>query len=237
MGERFLAVVMMILAVVVSVVSVAFLVVTPMGWFVQFGWPLVAVLAWDTGLSFLFFLQHSGMVRRRFRAWMHVPEHYQGAVYAIASGVVLAAVVLLWQPSGDDLLIVTGTPRLALHAIALLALLFFIWGIVALHGFDPCGVRPIWAYLRGRRQRQMPFVVRGPYRWVRHPLYSAILVLFWSDPDLSSDRLLFNVLWTAWICLGARLGGDDLRAEFGEQYRRYQEKVPALIPWRGPVKI
>ena len=33
-------------------------------------------------------------------------------------------------------------------------------------------------------------VVRGPYRWVRHPLYLTTLLMIWSYPDLTADRLL-----------------------------------------------
>ena len=61
-----------------------------------------------------------------------------------------------------------------------------------------------------------------------------MLVLIWSFPDVSLDRLLFNVLWTLWIVLGTYLEEKDLVAEFGEQYRQYQKTVPMLFPWRFP---
>jgi protein-S-isoprenylcysteine O-methyltransferase Ste14 len=235
--QRLLAGSIMVAAVFLSAASIVLLAAFPLGCFVRFGWPLWPALFWDAGLSFLFFLQHSGMVRPRFRAVLHVPQHYQGAIYAIASGVALLAVVLLWQPTDVALLVLEGAPRWAAHVCAILALAFFVWGIVALRDFDPCGVAPIRAHLRGVRSRQLPLVIRGPYRWVRHPLYSAILVLFWSNPDVTADRLLFNILWTAWICLGVYLEEADLRDDFGETYAQYQRKVPALIPWRGPVKL
>ena len=78
----------------------------------------------------------------------------------------------------------------------------------------------------------MPFVVRGPYRWVRHPFYFFSLLLIWSCPDLSLDRLLHNILWSTWIVVGSVLEERDLVADFGEPYRDYQRKVPMLIPWR-----
>lgn len=62
-----------------------------------------------------------------------------------------------------------------------------------------------------------------------------MLVLIWSTPNLTADRLLFNLLWSIWIVFGARLEEKDLVAEFGESYRYYQETVPMLLPWRGPV--
>lgn len=76
----------------------------------------------------------------------------------------------------------------------------------------------------------MLFVVRGLYRWVRHPLYLFMILMIWSCPDLTSDRLLFNGLWTVWIVIGSILEERDLVSEFGNAYREYQRKVPMLIP-------
>jgi protein-S-isoprenylcysteine O-methyltransferase Ste14 len=68
---------------------------------------------------------------------------------------------------------------------------------------------------------------------VRHPLYFSILLLFWCYPDLTLDRLLFDILWTAWICVGTMWEETDLTNEFGDAYRQYRRTVPMLIPWRA----
>ena len=73
--------------------------------------------------------------------------------------------------------------------------------------------------------------------WVRHPFYACILVFLWSCPDLTADRLVFNVLWTAWIVVGTLLEERDLLAEFGDAYAAYRRQVPMLVPWRGPVAL
>ena len=100
--------------------------------------------------------------------------------------------------------------------------------------FDGLGLRAIRRHLRGEESREPCFVVRGPYRWVRHPLYTCALVLIWAHPQVTLDRLLFAVLWTAWIVVGTRLEERDLVAHFGEPYRRYQREVPMLLPWKRP---
>lgn len=140
--------------------------------------------------------------------------------------------VLLWQPSGRHLLLLEGLPLRSTQGGSLIAISFFFWGAFALNGFDPFGLSPIRAYLKGRQQPRLAFVVRGPYRWVRHPLYFSILLLFWCCPDVTLDRLLFNVLWTGWIWMGTRLEEADLKSEFGDAYRQYRRSVPMLIPWR-----
>ncbi len=195
-----------------------------------------AALGWDAGLSLLFFVQHSGMIRRAFRARLEavVSSSYAPAVYSIASGLVLGAVVLFWQATPVAVVALPGPWRLLPRAAACLAVLGFAWGIRALGEFDPFGQRELVAHLRGRPLVRISLAVRGPYRWVRHPLYSCMLVFIWANPDVTLDRLVFNVLWTLWIVLGSRWEERDLVAQFGDSYVRYQRTVPMLIPWRSP---
>jgi protein-S-isoprenylcysteine O-methyltransferase Ste14 len=195
------------------------------------------VLIWNGFLSLLFFIQHSGMMRAAFRTWLSstIPRYYHPAIYAIASGIVLTIVVHLWQTSQTVLFRIHGPLQMLPRAISLLAIAGFIWGVYALRTFDAFGRIPIVVHLRGKQLRPPDFVLRGPYLWVRHPLYFFMLVLIWSIPDVTSDRLLFNLLWTFWIVLGSHLEEKDMVAEFGERYRDYQRTVPMLLPWRGPI--
>ena len=195
------------------------------------------VLIWDGFLSMLFFIQHSGMIRATFRTWLSstIPRYYHPATYAMVSGIVLTIVVLLWQTSQTVLFRIQGPLQMLLRANSFLAIAGFIWGVRALRTFDPFGRIPIMVHLRGKQLRPPDFVLRGPFLWVRHPLYFSMLVLIWSIPNVTSDRLLFNVLWTFWIVLGSYLEEKDIVAEFGERYRDYQKTVPMLLPWRGPI--
>ncbi len=199
-----------------------------------------AAQAWNALASAIFFTQHSVLVRRPVRARLAsmIPARYDGAFYAITSGVALVLAAGLLQPAGSPLFVLRGLPRALVIAAALVAVAVFAWGILALRGFDPFGLRPIRRHLRGRSapaaESVKDFVVRGPYRWVRHPLYSAIVVLLWADPEVTPARLELALLWTAWIALGARLEERDLITDLGDAYRRYREQVPMLVPWRRP---
>ncbi len=181
-----------------------------------------------------FFVQHSGMIRRscQDRIARSVPRPFIPATYAIASGLTLGVLLVAWQPT--DLVIVgAGGPlRWALRSLAALGFVVLGAGIRALRHYDPFGVRPIEALSSDRQPRQVPLTIRGPYRWVRHPLYTAMLLMIWSYPELTADRILFNVAWTTWIVIGAILEERDLVSDFGADYRRYQRHVPMLIPMR-----
>jgi len=210
------------------------------GWFLSAGTPFSIVLtqssrrrfAVDSLLCLVFFLQHSGMVRRSAKARIarRIPANYNPALYSIASGIALFILVLLWQPDDQILYDIRGPARWLLAGISAAAVAGFAWGVVALGGFDPFGTAPLRAVSRGAVPASSVFVVRGPYRYMRHPHYLFVLVLIWDQHRLSTDRLLFNVLWTAWIVIGTILEERDLRSEFGRTYREYQDAVPMLIP-------
>jgi len=230
--------ILLLLAASLGVGSVVLFALWPLGTLriVNPQWSEVKLLAWDAALSSLFFLQHSGMVRRRVRLRMAtaIAPIYQPAIYAIASGLALLAVDLLWQPSAIHIVTLTGPLRHVAHGLSIAALILFIWGIRSLRSFDPLGVVSLARHLRSKPSPPCPFTVSGAYRFVRHPLYLAVLVLLWACPDVTADRLLLNGLWTAWMVVATLFEEADLVAEFGDAYRSYRRAVPMLIPMRKP---
>jgi len=208
--------------------------------FVPMAWPPGAALAWDAFLSLLFFVQHSGMVRRSFRARLAevLPARYDGAFYAISSGLMLTLVVVLWQRVDTPVFRLEGVARwIAVASSWLAAALLVFSGYALRRTIDFLGLKPIRAHLRGGPLRSTPFLVDGPFRWVRHPLYSCILALLWARPEMMADLFLLAILWSGWIVVGTVLEERDLVADFGDVYRRYQKQVPMLVPWRGRVRV
>lgn len=69
---------------------------------------------------------------------------------------------------------------------------------------------------------------------VRHPWYTAVVVLLWAG-DLDATALVSNGVLTAYIIVGAMLEERKLVHEFGDEYRRYQERVSMFVPlkWLG----
>lgn len=88
--------------------------------------------------------------------------------------------------------------------------------------------------LLGRPGRPPALLLRGPYRLLRYPGCSGLIVLLFG-------MLLWSRGAIAAVLAGAALAGvsiwvafEDRRclARFGEAYRRYRVAVPALIPLR-----
>ncbi len=173
------------------------------------------------------------MARSRFRRRTHRiihPEFYD-ALYASLSGVCLLALAIFWQPVGGPLFSPPIWLRWIMSGLFFLAIAVAWWGASSLEKFDSLGVAPAWNMFRARpANTPHPFTVRGPYRWVRHPLYFLGIVIIWSGPVFTLDRLLHNFLWSAWIVVGAHLEDRELIARFGDAYRSYRKTVPMLIP-------
>ena len=202
----------------------------------DFGLSIQAAILLDSMLCLVFFMQHSGMVRRSFQRRFDAvaSRYYRSAIYAITSGFVLLALLLLWQRTEPVVISIQGPWRWCLHGALLASLVGFLWGVRSLGAFDALGLQPVLDHVENRQSHTMPLAVRGAYRWVRHPLYTSALLLIWSQPDLTYDRILFNVTWTLWIIVGTVLEERDLLANNGEAYVAYKQKVPMLIPWRIP---
>jgi len=176
------------------------------------------------------------MARRSFRHRLDrfVPEPFHGLVFTIASASALILCLALWQRAGEPIVRLDGAPAWSVRAFFLLAIAGLALGVRALGSFHTFGIRPVIALLRGMEPRQLSLVVNGPYRWVRHPVYFFALVLFWSCPVITLDRLLFNGLWTVWVVVATFLEERDLVSHFGDSYVEYQRKVPRIFPWRIP---
>lgn len=191
-----------------------------------------AILRVDAFLSALFFVQHSFMIRKTFRELLGgmCPKHYYGVIFSIFSGVILFSVVLFWQSSPVTLFSAQGSVRWAFRALYFLCIAGFAWCIWVLGSLDPFGLQAIRDHVTGTKHAPQAFIVRGPYRWVRHPVYFIWLVLFWACPDLTVDRVMLNVFWSLWIFAAAHFEERDLSRNFGEAFQQYRKEVPMLFP-------
>jgi protein-S-isoprenylcysteine O-methyltransferase Ste14 len=201
---------------------------------VDLGMDAIGALRLDFSLCLFFFIQHSSMTRESFRRWIEgfIQPHYHGAFFAIFSGIALLLLVIFWQQSERTVVVFEGVARLFLHLTFIISIVGLLWSARSLRSFDIVGKNQILAHIHNRQLPAMPFAIRGPYRCIRHPIYFFMLLMIWSCPDVSLDRLLFNGLWSIWIVVGTVLEERDLAAGFGAVYRDYQRRVPMLIPWR-----
>jgi protein-S-isoprenylcysteine O-methyltransferase Ste14 len=73
-------------------------------------------------------------------------------------------------------------------------------------------------------------VTRGLYRFVRHPLYTAGLLLLWLTPTMTINSLTVYICATLYIFIGAYFEERKLLREYGAAYAKYKSVTPMIVP-------
>jgi methanethiol S-methyltransferase len=182
----------------------------------------------DAGLALQFALPHSTLllpaVRRRLTKWIPAPMY--GAFFCLVASLSLLLVAFCWRPIGGALWNFTGDSRtlmVAGYCGAWVALVY------SLH-LAGLGYQTGWTtwrpWIRGEPPPERPFRPRSWYRVLRHPVYFSLLGIFWLTPVMSVDRLMLNLVWTAYVYVGSVLKDRRMVLYIGEPYREYQAAVP-----------
>jgi protein-S-isoprenylcysteine O-methyltransferase Ste14 len=83
------------------------------------------------------------------------------------------------------------------------------------------------------RKLDHELVRSGPYAWVRHPIYSGLLLAFLGVAVGRGDvgALLGCALMWYGFLHKLRIEERWLQQTFGDAYARYRDEVPSLLPW------
>ena len=80
--------------------------------------------------------------------------------------------------------------------------------------------------------RLEPLVTHGVHRYVRHPLYTAMFLVFWGRAF--DEAALMTASWaTLYLVIGTRFEERKLMEIYGADYARYSAAVPRFLPLRG----
>lgn len=92
------------------------------------------------------------------------------------------------------------------------------------------GLRQIREHRAGAEAEFSGFVASGILERMRHPYYSAGILLLLCWGDITAANLIFKTIGIAYFLIGATLEERKLVSAYGEEYRRYQREVPMFIP-------
>ena len=84
-------------------------------------------------------------------------------------------------------------------------------------------------------RRQHTLVQHGPYRWIRHPLYTsaALLIVALSLICANWFLLVTGVVLLSILVMRTRIEEENLVARFGDSYRDYMERTGRFVPRIG----
>ncbi|MEV6770646.1 isoprenylcysteine carboxylmethyltransferase family protein [Nocardia sp. NPDC051030] len=190
------------------------------GWSIQaVGWVWLGTAVW-------FAARRAGSLWERVRHFLSTFLPEPGMIVGI---VVLIVVVYalprsLWEPVSwsSRVLIAVGSVLVVLSAALM------VWARLALGA--------MWA---GRPLIQEEHELRtdGPYRWVRHPIYTGILGTMIGLTLMVGfgAALVILVFVVGWLLWRVRVEDRMLIATFGRSYEEYRAAVPALVPQFRPL--
>jgi len=177
----------------------------------------------DVALFTAFAFHHSVFARDECRRLMTAAAGpLERSVYVWIASILFVVVCAAWRP-------IAGVAwQVDVPAIA--------WGLMAAQAFG------VWLSLRsavaidilelaGIRQLQpgaaapLEFLARGPYGWVRHPIYTGWFLIVFGAPVMTTTRLVFAIISSAYLLLAIPLEERSLRRAAPGAYERYMRHV------------
>jgi protein-S-isoprenylcysteine O-methyltransferase Ste14 len=186
---------------------------------------LIAVIVYGVVHSFLASLWLKARLRHLFGAEFDRAYRLIYNGFAVISLVPVLALLALFP---DRTIYSIPFPwmliNLAIQGLALVALAFGVWqtGLLAFLGLEQ--------FMKPPSKKRPKLVVRGLYRYVRHPLYTAGLVLIWFTPVMTLNVFALNLGLTFYLLVGALVEERKLVQEYGAAYEEYANKTPMFLP-------
>jgi protein-S-isoprenylcysteine O-methyltransferase Ste14 len=125
-----------------------------------------------------------------------------------------------------------AAPQLASWFLLCLSALFVVWGFVLLRrqgGFRPAAevsTDYVW-------EQTAQLVDVGLYRYIRHPMYSSVLLLAWGAllKCVTAPTLVLAATATVALLVTAKLEEAENVKRFGPQYLEYMKGTRRFIPF------
>jgi protein-S-isoprenylcysteine O-methyltransferase Ste14 len=168
--------------------------------------------------------------------WWYAARGGSGDIYAeparqqlLRNGLLGVAFVLLFaqlpgSAPNDQVLTPGGT------AAGLAGIVLTVLGL----GFSVWARRHLANYWSGRiaLKEGHRLVQSGPYGWVRHPIYTGVLIAIVGRAiSMNTGATWIGAVLAAGVYLSKVLGEERvLMQHFGEEYARYRADVKALVP-------
>ena len=197
--------------------------------------PVAEALIVNLLLMSLFAIQHSVMARRQFKEWwtQYVPKSVERSTYVLLASLALILLFWQWRPMPAVLWQVADpTIATAILGVSFVGWLMVFFATFLINHFELFGVHQVVNNLAGREMPAVRFKTPVLYKVVRHPIYLGFIIAFWAAPVMTVGHFLFAAVTTAYIFVGIFLEERDLTELFGDEYRRYCERVSMILPWR-----
>ncbi len=178
----------------------------------------------------VFYISHSALASvklKRFleQRWPNLTKRYR-LIYSIVS-VVIFGVVLLHSVKITVLQLFPTSPISTYlgYMIATFGTIIMVKSSRAISMSSFLGISS---------SKEDELITSGIYSKVRHPLYSGLILIFlgYALVAASLTALIHFSCLLIYLAFGIKYEEQNLTSVYGKAYKKYQDEVPALIPWR-----
>jgi protein-S-isoprenylcysteine O-methyltransferase Ste14 len=149
---------------------------------------------------------------------------YYRMIYSLVSVPLLAPAFMIWMTYSKSTPVVYVIPHNlypVVILVRLVALGMFGYAILQIDLLEFSGIK---------REKKKVLLTGGAYGIVRHPFYTAGILILIAQMEMTMLDIIAALLVTGYFLAGAFIEERRLLFVFGDEYRKYQKQVPMFIP-------
>jgi methanethiol S-methyltransferase len=213
--------------------------VLSLGYFLYRYWTLYATpvdgslraagVVWNVVLFSMFALHHTAFARERVRRWLaQALGRLERSFYVWVASLLFIAACKLWLPVPGTVWELNGILRTVLLAVHIGGIVVSVYSASLIDVWDLAGIRQLDSVPESQTSE---FKTRGPYGWVRHPIYLGWFLIVFGVGTMTMTRFVFAVVSCVYILIAIPFEERSIRLASRGAYDRYMKQVPRkLIP-------
>jgi len=180
---------------------------------------------------------HSALISNQFKSFMSSKLGSRIRFYRIAFNLFslitfIPIIFFALSIRGEYIFSWTGYLKLIQGFVLFISLYLYFSGARHYDALQFLGIRQLKNFSNHKTLTDSGYLdTRGILNVIRHPWYSATILILWAR-NVDFSALIVNVILTLYLIFGTYLEEKKLVVEFGDAYRLYQKKVSMLFPYK-----
>lgn len=178
-------------------------------------------------------IQHSVLAANPVKKFFHrrIPNHWYRLLYAITAALYILVAGALWVPIPTVVYSFSGIWREIFILIGLIGWIGYAYS--HLFYYDVGGVfgtSQLFHKISGFQPPRFDFSTNGLKAYIRFPVHTFFLPMFWGTPTMTESTLLFSIVGSFYAWFGTLHHDHRYTKAFGKPYIEYQKVTGMVFP-------